>query len=239
MELELKVRRELMDRLSASPSPLSRFRYNGKVIAWELTLRCTHLFKRCFDFLGSAFLLILLSPLFLLTAITIRIEDPGPVFYTQKRVGKNGKHFNFYKFRSMVIGADKMKDTLLAENESEEGVIFKMKDDPRITKTGKFIRKFSVDELPQLLNVLKGDMSLVGPRPALPREVALYTLDQRKRLHVQPGITCLWQVSGRSNIAFYGQVQLDLNYIQSQSFWNDIWILLKTIPAVLKGDGAY
>ena len=139
----------------------------------------------------------------------------------------------------MVIGADKMKDTLMEDNESHDGVIFKMKRDPRVTRVGRFIRKFSIDELPQLVNVLKGDMSLVGPRPALPKEVAKYTLDQRKRLHITPGITCIWQVSGRSDIPFSGQVQLDLDYIQSSSFLKDIAILLKTIPAVLTGKGAY
>jgi lipopolysaccharide/colanic/teichoic acid biosynthesis glycosyltransferase len=139
----------------------------------------------------------------------------------------------------MVMNADKMKDALLEQNESKDGVIFKMKDDPRITKTGKFIRKFSIDELPQLFNVFLGDMSLVGPRPAVPREVREYSLDERKRLHVIPGITGIWQVSGRSDIPFNEQVLLDMQYIRSQSIWNDIIILLKTIPAVVTGKGAY
>ncbi|NTV93048.1 MAG: sugar transferase, partial [Chlorobiaceae bacterium] len=183
--------------------------------------------------------LLALSPLFLLTALAIWIEDPGTVFYVSTRVGCNGRHFRFYKFRSMVINAEKIKKELQAQNESAAGVIFKMKKDPRITKVGSIIRRFSIDELPQLLNVLKGDMSLVGPRPPIPSEVAEYTLEERKRLHVIPGITCLWQVSGRSDIPFTDQVRLDLQYIQSAGFLNDIRLLLKTIPAVLSGKGAY
>jgi len=139
----------------------------------------------------------------------------------------------------MVIGADKMKDDLLEQNESDGGVIFKMKRDPRITRSGRIIRRFSIDELPQLINVIKGDMSLVGPRPPVPREVAEYTLEDRKRLHIKPGITCIWQVSGRSDIPFDKQVELDKQYIRSQSIFTDIIILLKTIPAVLGGKGAY
>jgi len=199
----------------------------------------SYLLKRVLDTAVSALALIVLLPLFILTAIAIWVENPGPVFYTQIRVGLNGKHFRFYKFRSMVMNADNIKKELVASNESSAGVIFKMKQDPRITKVGKIIRKFSIDELPQLINVLKGDMSLVGPRPPLPSEVAEYTLEERKRLHIIPGITCLWQVSGRSDIPFTDQVRLDMQYIQSASFLNDIILLLKTIPAVLTGRGAY
>lgn len=143
-----------------------------------------------------------------------------------------------YKFRSMLVGADKMKDNLLENNESG-GVIFKMKRDPRITRVGRIIRKLSIDELPQLYNVLKGDMSLVGPRPPVPREVAEYQLSDRRRLEIIPGLTCLWQVSGRSDINFEGQVTLDVQYLESQSLKGDIMLLLKTIPAVLSGRGAY
>ena len=139
----------------------------------------------------------------------------------------------------MVMNADKLKDELKADNESSDGVIFKMKKDPRITRTGKFIRRFSIDELPQLFNVLIGDMSLVGPRPPVPKEVNEYTLEDRKRLHVTPGITCIWQVTGRSDIPFKEQVELDKQYIKSRSLKNDIIILLKTIPAVITGKGAY
>ena len=135
--------------------------------------------------------------------------------------------------------ADTLKQQLSEQNESEDGVIFKMRDDPRVTRVGRFIRRFSVDELPQLFNVLLGDLSVVGPRPPIPSEVSLYTLDQRRRLHVKPGLTCLWQIGGRSEIPFTEQVRLDLQYIHSQSLWQDIRIILKTIPAVLLGKGAY
>ncbi|MPM54711.1 UDP-glucose:undecaprenyl-phosphate glucose-1-phosphate transferase [bioreactor metagenome] len=183
--------------------------------------------------------LLVLSPLLLLVALWIKFDSPGPVIYRQARVGKNGRHFQFYKFRSMYVDADRRKAELIRQNESRDGVIFKMRQDPRITRPGRFIRKFSIDELPQLFNVLTGEMSLVGPRPPLPAEVAQYTLEDRKRLHVIPGITCIWQVSGRSDIPFKQQVELDKEYIKSQSAWKDFMILLKTIPAVLSGRGAY
>ena len=239
MELDPTVRKELIRTISSSLNPRFRYRRRLKVKVWETTIMFSYLLKRVLDTAVSALALIVLLPLFILTAIAIWVENPGPVFYTQIRVGLNGKHFRFYKFRSMVMNADKIKKELAASNESSAGVIFKMKQDPRITKVGKIIRKFSIDELPQLINVLKGDMSLVGPRPPLPSEVAEYTLEERKRLHIIPGITCLWQVSGRSDIPFTDQVRLDMQYIQSASFLNDIILLLKTIPAVLTGRGAY
>lgn len=229
-------RLKMIDELA---HPLSAKRYRTKIFIWQQTVTWTKRIKRIFDFLAACILLLLGSPVFILTALFIYFEDPGPVFYSQTRVGKDGRHFRFFKFRSMVVGADRMKEDLAAANESEDGVIFKMKDDPRITRTGRIIRKFSIDELPQLFNVLRGDMSLVGPRPALPKEVTLYSLEQRKRLHVLPGITCIWQVSGRSEIPFSGQVKLDLEYIKSTSLLKDIGILLRTIPAVLAGKGAY
>ena len=139
----------------------------------------------------------------------------------------------------MFIDADSRKDQILSQNDSSDGVIFKMKNDPRMTRVGRFIRKYSIDELPQLFNVLEGSMSLVGPRPPLPREVAQYTLDERKRLHIKPGITCIWQISGRSDIPFKQQVQLDEQYIKNHNFFKDIIILLKTVPAILTGKGAY
>jgi lipopolysaccharide/colanic/teichoic acid biosynthesis glycosyltransferase len=237
--MDAKTRLELIDRLEEIEGKRSRRCYMWKVTAWEMTLGLAYFMKRLFDIVSATPLLIALSPVFLLTAFAIYLDNPGPVFYVQTRVGKDGRHFSFYKFRSMIVGADKMKDQLQEMNESGDGVIFKMKEDPRITRIGQIIRKFSIDELPQLINVLRGDMSLVGPRPALPKEVALYTLEQRKRLHIKPGITCIWQVSGRSDIPFSGQVQLDLDYIRSNSLFKDIWILLKTIPAVITGKGAY
>lgn len=209
-----------------------------KKYSWILVTESAFFLKRCLDIAVSSVMLISLSPLFLVTALAIKIENPGPAFYSQTRVGKWGKLFTMVKFRSMVMGADKMKDELLDQDETG-GVIFKIKRDPRITRVGQIIRKLSIDELPQLWNVLKGDMSLVGPRPPVPREVAEYEYSDRRRLDVIPGITCIWQVSGRSEIDFEGQVNLDVQYIESQSFWTDTKILLKTIPAVLLGKGAY
>ena len=194
--------------------------------------------KRGIDIIGSLFGLILLSPVFALTALAIKIEDRGPVFFASDRAGKWGKRFKMFKFRSMILEADQLKDDLLDQNETG-GVIFKMKHDPRITRVGRLIRKLSIDELPQLYNVLKGDMSLVGPRPHPPKEVELYTLTDRRRLDATPGLTCFWQVSGRSDINFETQVRLDVQYIESQSLWGDLKLLLKTIPAVLTGRGAY
>lgn len=239
MELDPTVRKELIQKISGTLNPSLKYKRTLKVAAWEFTIRLSYLLKRGLDLVVSITALILLFPLLLLTALAIWIENPGPIFYVQTRVGQNGKHFRFYKFRSMVVNADAIKESLSKQNESTAGVIFKMKKDPRITRTGRIIRKLSIDELPQLVNVLKGDMSLVGPRPPLPNEVAEYTLEQRKRLHIIPGITCLWQVSGRSDIPFTDQVRLDLQYIQSAGIGNDLILLLKTIPAVIIGKGAY
>nr|WP_294345687.1 sugar transferase [Prosthecochloris sp.] len=239
MELDPTVRKELIQKISGTLNPGMKYKRTLKVAAWEFTIRLSYLLKRGLDLVVSITALILLFPLLLLTALAIWIENPGPIFYVQTRVGHNGKHFRFYKFRSMVVNADAIKESLSKQNESAAGVIFKMKKDPRITRTGRIIRKLSIDELPQLVNVLKGDMSLVGPRPPLPNEVAEYTLEQRKRLHIIPGITCLWQVSGRSDIPFTDQVRLDLQYIQSAGIGNDLILLLKTIPAVIIGKGAY
>jgi lipopolysaccharide/colanic/teichoic acid biosynthesis glycosyltransferase len=183
-------------------------------------------------------LLALLSPLFLLIAITGWFEDGRPIFFAQTRVGRHGRHFKMYKVRSMCHDAEERLRELLARNQHKEGVTFKLKDDPRITRAGKWLRKFSFDELPQLYNVLRGDMSLVGPRPPVPREVAQYALTHRRRLATKPGITCFWQISGRSEIDFSGQVKLDVEYIEAQSFWIDLKILARTVPAVLSGKGA-
>jgi lipopolysaccharide/colanic/teichoic acid biosynthesis glycosyltransferase len=217
----------------------TNLQYKSKIWVWKGTISFAYFLKRALDLAGSITALILLSPLFLLAALLIYVENPGPIFYTQTRVGKDGRHFRFFKFRSMVIGASGIKEELQELNESEHGVTFKMKNDPRITRTGRILRKFSIDELPQLVNVLNGDMSLVGPRPPLPKEVDQYSLEQRKRLYIRPGITCSWQVSGRSDIPFNDQVQLDLKYIQNSGFITDVMLLLKTIPAVISGKGAY
>ena len=207
--------------------------------AWRLTVRFSYVMKRAIDVFGSLVGMVLLSPVFLGIALAVKLTSPGPVIFAQVRVGRYGRHFRFYKFRSMYVDAEERKKELLAKNESKDGVIFKMKDDPRITKVGKFLRHTSLDELPQLWNVFIGDMSLVGPRPPVPKEVQEYTLDDRKRLDVIPGITCLWQIRGRSEIPFHEQVRLDKEYIMAPSIWTDIKILLKTIPAIIGGKGAY
>lgn len=195
--------------------------------------------RRLVDIVGAVIGLLVLSPVFLVTGIAIWIENPGPVFFCQRRVGRFGRLFAFYKFRSMYTNAEARKVALMSANESGDGVIFKMRNDPRVTRVGRVIRRFSIDELPQLWNVLRGDLALVGPRPPVPSEVAQYTLEERKRLHVKPGLTCLWQISGRSELPFQEQVRLDMEYIGSQNLGADFKILLKTIPAVLLGRGAY
>jgi len=195
--------------------------------------------KRCMDVLLASIALIALAPLMLITACAIAVESAGPVFFKQKRVGENGEDFVMWKFRSMGNQAKKPLTPTANEELISGGVRFKMKDDPRITRVGSVIRKLSIDELPQLINVLKGDMSLVGPRPALPEEVSKYTLAQRKRLYAKPGITCIWQVSGRSDIPFVEQVNMDVDYIQKASLSFDFYLLLKTIPAVLFARGAH
>ncbi len=193
--------------------------------------------KRIFDIVSSACALVVLSPVFLITAIAIKCENDGPVVFSQERVGKDGKHFKMYKFRSMYTDAEERLKDLQEQNEAD-GPVFKIKNDPRITKVGHFIRKYSIDELMQLFNVFKGDMSVIGPRPALPKEVAEYDEYAKQRLLVKPGLSCYWQISGRSNIGFDEWMELDVKYINEMSFLTDIKIILKTIPAVLKGDGA-
>jgi len=183
-------------------------------------------------------MLFALTPLFLCVALLICLESPGPVLFSQQRVGLKGRCFRFWKFRSMCTDAEQTKSTLTKQAMSN-GVRFKLKADPRITRVGRFIRKYSIDELPQLWNVLVGDMSLVGPRPALPSEVEAYSFSDKQRLSVTPGITCIWQVSGRSDIPFKQQVSLDVKYKLSQSIWQDIKLLVLTVPAVVFGKGAY
>ncbi len=195
--------------------------------------------KKIMDIFGASIGLIILSPIFIIIAIFIKLEDPkGAVFFKQLRVGKNGNKFYMYKFRSMVSNAEELLQMLLVQNEAS-GAMFKMKEDPRVTRIGKFIRKTSIDELPQLFNVLKGNMSLVGPRPPLPREVEQYTAYDKQRLLVNPGCTGLWQVSGRSNLTFQQMVDLDLQYIQSASVHLDIKIILKTVKVMLKSENAF
>lgn len=197
-----------------------------------------HSIKRIFDFMAAICGVIILSPVMLVIAILIKVEDHGPVFYKQVRVGKNGKKFKMYKFRSMFVNADKMLSKLKEQNDVE-GPMFKMKDDPRITKVGHFIRKHSLDELPQFLNVIKGDMSLVGPRPPLPSEVAEYSDYDKQRLYVTPGCTGLWQATERNEVGFSEMVQLDIQYIQRASFMFDLWIIWKTVEIIIKPNGSY
>lgn len=195
--------------------------------------------KRIFDVFASAIALVLLSPLFLILAIAIKIDDPnGPVFYTQTRVGKNGKTFQIIKFRSMISNADKLLARLKKQNEVE-GAMFKMKNDPRITRVGRFIRKYSLDELPQLINVIGGSMSIVGPRPPLISEVEQYTDYDKQRLMVVPGCTGMWQVGGRNDVDFDEMVRLDLTYIQNRSVWLDLKIMFETVKIMIVPNGAY
>lgn len=195
-------------------------------------------FKRLFDIMAASMGIILLLPVFLVTAAAIKLGSKGPVLFKQTRLGKKGAYFKMLKFRSMVVNAEAMLKDLKEKNEVS-GHMFKMKNDPRITKVGKIIRKTSIDELPQLFNVVKGDMSLVGPRPPLPNEVAGYGRWHDLRLSVRPGITGLWQISGRNDIGFEEMVSLDLKYIRERSFFYDLKIILKTIPVLLGDSKAF
>jgi exopolysaccharide biosynthesis polyprenyl glycosylphosphotransferase len=192
------------------------------------------LFDRCVA--GAA--LVMLSPLMFTLAIAIRLTDSGPAFFTQTRVGKDGRPFKIYKFRTMVVDAERLRSELMASND-HDGVLFKLRRDPRVTAIGARLRRWSIDELPQLVNVFRGDMSLVGPRPALPDEAARYADHVRRRLVVRPGLTGLWQVSGRSDLSWEESVRLDLRYVENWSFALDLQILWKTISVIFRGSGAY
>lgn len=194
--------------------------------------------KRLFDIVFASCVLGILSLPMMLVALIIKATDRGPIFFKQVRVGKGGRFFYCYKFRSMCVDAEEKKRELMHLNEAS-GPVFKIKADPRVTPIGAFIRKMSIDEFPQFINVLKGEMSIVGPRPPIPSEVDQYGDHERQRLAIHPGITCLWQIGGRSNVTFERWVELDLEYIETMSFWKDITIVLKTIPAVLKSSGAH
>lgn len=221
---------------AADPGPrykkALRFRMNGQ-LGWYLPA------KRLMDVGCSVVGLIILAPLFILLAILIKLEDPkGSVFFSQKRIGKDGKAFRMYKFRSMVANAEQLLPELLQQNEVS-GAMFKMKADPRITRIGRLLRKTSMDELPQLWNVIKGEMSLVGPRPPLPREVEQYSTYDMQRLQVTPGCTGLWQISGRNNVGFEQMVELDLQYISERSIRKDLEIIFKTVGVLFHSKGAY
>ena len=194
--------------------------------------------KRIIDIVGSLFGLILLSPLLLITAIAVKVSSPGPILYQWNVIGLGGIPFTSWKFRSMVQNADQLKEKLQEQNEMS-GPVFKMKNDPRITKIGRFIRKYSIDELPQLFSVLKGDLSLVGPRPPFPDEWIHYLPWQKRKVSVRPGITCIWQIRGRNDVSDFEEwVKMDLEYIDNWSLWLDLKILLKTIPVVIMARGA-
>jgi exopolysaccharide biosynthesis polyprenyl glycosylphosphotransferase len=196
------------------------------------------LLKRTFDVVVSSLALVITLPLWLVIAIALKLETHGPVLYRQERIGAKGRPFQILKFRTMVVGADRMLDELQHRNEAT-GPMFKLRDDPRVTRVGRYLRRFSLDELPQLVNVLKGEMSLVGPRPALPSEVAAYEDWHLDRLEVPPGITGLWQIRGRSQLPFDAYVRLDLFYIENWSMAYDLYILAETLPAVFTRKGAY
>lgn len=196
-------------------------------------------FKRCLDVPGALCLMILTWPIWFVAALAIKLNDGGPIFFKQTRVGQGGREFQCWKFRSMVMNADELWEAMLCRNEHCDNRTFKLAEDPRVTPVGRFLRRWSIDELPQLINVLLGGMSLVGPRPPLPSEVRMYSSEDLRRLEVRPGLTCVWQVSGRSTISFPEQVRMDVEYVDRRSLWLDMKLLLLTIPAVLSRRGAW
>lgn len=196
-----------------------------------------HIIKRILDVVLSVAGLIVLCPVFLITAIAIKLEDGGPVIFAQERSGLNGEPFIMYKFRSMIINAEDMHQEMLKYNE-QDGPAFKMKNDPRVTRVGRFIRKTSIDELPQLINIIKGEMSIVGPRPLPVYEMEQCDIYQKQRLKVKPGLTCYWQVNGRNNLSFQEWMELDVKYLREIGVLTDIRVLIMTFPAVISGVGA-
>jgi lipopolysaccharide/colanic/teichoic acid biosynthesis glycosyltransferase len=232
---------ELTQTWVAAESAVAAGRTAATVV--ELDLRAANSFylrsgKRVLDVIGAALALVITSPLLLLAAIAVKLESRGPILYRSTRIGRGGRPFTFLKLRSMVHNADQHRHRLSHLNECD-GPVFKINRDPRVTRVGRFLRVTSIDEIPQFMNVLMGDMSLVGPRPPIPEEVVQYEPWQLRRLDVRPGITCLWQISGRSRIGFQEWMRLDLEYIRSRSFALDVNILIRTIPAVLSREGAY
>jgi lipopolysaccharide/colanic/teichoic acid biosynthesis glycosyltransferase len=231
---------EIFWRAHRAGSRRRRLRMRVKTLAWRSVVGTAEALKRTVDVVVSATALLLLSPLFVLVGAAIKLTDGGPVLFWQTRVGRHGRTFAFPKVRSMVMDAEERKASLAVANDhGAGGVTFKMRQDPRITAIGRLIRRLSIDELPQLWLVLTGEMSLVGPRPPVPSEVARYSLEDRRRLDVKPGLTCTWQVSGRSQVPFGRQVELDVEYIESRGLLLDVKLLLRTIPAVLGGRGAF
>lgn len=235
MEATAKEIRE-EDYIAADSRPASR-RCDMRSVYQRKSLMYKGI-KRFMDITLSAGALVVLSPVFLVTAVVIKLEDGGTVFFTQPRAGKDMKPFKMWKFRSMYMNADEKLKEMLADNE-QTGHAFKIKNDPRITKVGKVIRRLSIDELPQLINIIKGDMSIVGPRPILPWQMEECSEYEKQRLTVRPGLTCYWQIGGRANIEWEEWVELDLDYIEDMSLWTDARMIIKTIPAVFSNEGAY
>lgn len=238
----LPINAHLLGHFATFQSPLGRWRLRNhfalRRLAWRWFVKGSDIMKRSMDVFGSLAALVVLGPLLIAIAALVRL-DGGPVFFAQTRIGRLGRPFKMFKFRSMRVDAEQHLAALLATNQHANGVTFKIKNDPRITPIGLWLRRFSLDELPQFFNVLLGNMSLVGPRPPVPREVALYSLADRRRLFAKPGLTCTWQVGGRAEIDFPGQVRLDVSYIESQSLMQDLRILVQTPRAVVFGSGAY
>jgi lipopolysaccharide/colanic/teichoic acid biosynthesis glycosyltransferase len=214
-------------------------RFDADPYAIPIASRSYLIAKRTIDILGSLVGLILVSPLIALVAIITKLSDGGPVFYPHTRVGKWGREFRCWKFRTMVVGADHIKAEIVHLNTHDDDRTFKVPNDPRVTRVGRWLRRTSIDEMPQLWNVLLGHMSFVGPRPPVPLEVERYDLDDMQRLMIKPGLTCIWQVSGRSRLPFPKQLEMDLEYIERRNFWLDLELMLRTLPAVLSADGAY
>ena len=214
-------------------------RIRVKWLIWTAVVRGATALKRIFDLIVSSLALICLSPIFVAAALLIELEDGGPIFFKQSRIGFRGDPFLIWKFRSMIINAEAVAQNLIEQNKAKDTIDLKLSGDPRITRVGRFIRKYSVDELPQFWNVFLGDMSIVGPRPVVAAEVADYNVEERRRLLAKPGLTCFWQIGGRTDLDFESQVRLDIEYIKSRNIWVDIKLLSLTVPAVLLGKGAY
>ena len=233
----------LLDECLSEAGGVHRYRgsreLGRRLIFWHADRLGSRFFKRVLDLLAGFFGLGILVPLSVLVFVAVKLEDGGPVFFRQTRVGKKGKRFTLWKFRSMKENAEALKSELLSLNRHDRQVTFKMEKDPRVTWVGGILRKWSLDEVPQFWNILKGDMSLIGPRPALPGEVENYSALELRRLIVKPGLTGLWQVSGRGDLPFCEQAKLDIKHIREESFAGDLKLLAKTIPAVLQGRGAY
>jgi lipopolysaccharide/colanic/teichoic acid biosynthesis glycosyltransferase len=233
---ESAVAATLGSRPIQGPTPLRRVMLRARLVGSSMGPSV----RRSIDILSTGLGLLFLMPVFIVTAIALKLDTKGPLFFPQERIGEGGRRFKMWKFRTMIVNADALKDQLAAQNKNAtDGVRFKMVRDPRITRVGRVLRKFSIDELPQLFNVLKGDMTLIGPRPPVWREVALYSNRALRRLEVKPGLTCLWQVRGRSDLTFEQQVELDIEYIDRVKPTEEFRILLETVPAVLTGRGAY